>query len=76
MDLLIEAAGRRIPFEIKLHSAPRAEDARGLLRCMRDLGLRRGYLIYPGRERYSLGHGVTALPAEPPFARPRRAASL
>ncbi len=76
VDLLVEGGARRIPFEIKLHSAPRAEDARGLLRCMNDLGLRRGYLVYPGREPYSLGHGVTALPAEQLLARPERVARL
>ena len=76
VDLLIERGDRRIPFDIKLHSAPRAEDARGLLRSMTDLGLQRGYLIYPGREAYSLGHGVTALPAAPLLAHPERVARL
>ena len=76
VDLLIEGGGRRIPFEIKLHSAPRAEDARGLLRCMSALELRRGYLVYPGAEPYSLGRGVTALPAEQLLARPERVARL
>jgi predicted AAA+ superfamily ATPase len=76
VDLLVEGGGKRIPFEIKRHSAPRAEDARGLLRCMTDLGLRRGYLVYPGREPYSLGHGVTTLPAAPLLAHPERVARL
>ena len=31
---------------------------------MADLKLARGYVIYPGREPYSLGRGVTVLPAE------------
>jgi predicted AAA+ superfamily ATPase len=72
VDLLVEGGGRRLPFEIKLHSAPRAEDARGLLRCMSDLGLRRGYVVYPGVESYSLGHGVTALSASTLLAHPER----
>ena len=76
VDLLVEAGGRQIPFEVKLHSAPRAEDARGLLRCMGDLGLRRGYVVYAGRERYSLGQGVTALPAEELLAHPGRVTRL
>ena len=76
VDLLVEGGGKRIPFEIKLHSAPNAEDARGLFRCMTDLGLRRGYLVYPGREPYSLGHGVTALPAEALLVHPERVARL
>jgi predicted AAA+ superfamily ATPase len=76
VDLLVEGGGRQIPFEFKLHSAPKAEDARGLLRCMNDLGLRRGYLVYPGREPYSLGHGVTALPAQQLLAHPERVSRL
>ena len=48
VDLLVEGGGRRVPFEIKLHSAPRVDDARGLLRCMSDLELPGGYLVYPG----------------------------
>lgn len=76
VDLLVEGGGRRIPFEIKLHSAPRAGDARGLLRCMNDLGLPRGYLVYPGRDPYSLGQGVTALPAGQLLARPARVVGL
>lgn len=76
VDLLVETGPRLVPFEIKLHSAPRAEDARGLQRCMMDLGLQRGYVVYPGRESYSLGGGVTALPAERLLARPENVARL
>jgi hypothetical protein len=76
VDLVVETGGRRIPFEIKLHSAPGGEDIRGLLRCIKDLGLRRGYLVYPGREPYSLGPGVTALPAAHLLAHPERLARL
>ncbi len=76
VDLLVEAGGRQIPFDIQLHSAPGSEDARGLLRCIKDLALRRGYLVYPGREPYSLGPGVTALPAAGLLAHPKRVARL
>ncbi len=69
VDLLVETRSRLIPFEVKLHSAPGADAARSLWRCMADLELRRGYVVYPGRERYSLGRGVTALPAEALLAR-------
>ena len=37
---------------------------------MADLGLPRGYVIHAGREQYSLGHRVTALPAERLLAQP------
>ena len=71
VDVLVDLGARRVPFEIKLHSAPIAQDAQGLRRCLRDLGLPRGYLLYPGSERYSLGDGVTALPVDRLLARPR-----
>lgn len=76
VDLLIETEGRLVPFEAKLHSAPGPDDARGLFRCMADLGLRRGYVVYPGRQRYSLGRGVTALPAQRLLAPPLRLGAL
>ena len=76
VDCLIDRGTRRVPFEVKLHSSPTAEDAQGLWRCMRDLDLPHGYIIYPGRERYSLGQGVIALPAEPLLARPESVRGL
>jgi len=72
VDLLIERRGRLVPFEIKLHSAPDADAARAVRLCMADLGLPKGYVVYPGRERYSLGGGVWALPADDCLARPKR----
>jgi uncharacterized protein len=64
IDLVVESRGRLLPFEVKLHSAPDAGDVAGLRRSMADLGLSRGFVVYPGRERYSLGGGVMAVPAE------------
>jgi hypothetical protein len=76
VDLLIETGSRLVPFEAKLHSAPGPDAARGLWRCMADLKLSRGYVLYPGRERYSLGQGVTALPAASVLGRSARLSSL
>jgi hypothetical protein len=76
VDLLIDLGTKRVPFEIKLHSAPARGDVAGLRRCLSDLGLPRGYVLYPGRERYSLGGGVFALSAEATLARPRDLARL
>jgi predicted AAA+ superfamily ATPase len=76
VDLLIDLGPRRVPFEIKLHSAPGLDDVPGLRRCLRDLSLPRGYVLYPGRERYSLGEGIVALPAETTLARPRELVRL
>ena len=61
VDLLILEKGRVIPFEIKLHSAPVSNDVTGLASCMRDLGLSRGYVLYPGDRTYSLAGGVEVL---------------
>lgn len=70
VDLLIATGSRLVPFEFKLHSSPDAAAAKTLRRCMDDLRLDRGYVVYPGREPYSLGHGVTAIPARRVLERP------
>lgn len=71
IDLLIDLGKKKIPFEIKLHSAPTASDASGLRQCMQQLNIKRGYLIHSGRQNYSLGSGVTALSAEEILSRPQ-----
>jgi predicted AAA+ superfamily ATPase len=76
VDLLIDHGSRQVPFEIKLRSAPTLEDAQGVLSCMTHLGLPRGYLIHPGREQYSLGQHITALPADRLLADPDALAKL
>jgi predicted AAA+ superfamily ATPase len=70
VDLLIDHGRRRVPFEIKLHSAPTREDARSVVACMRDLDLPKGYVIHAGRNEYSLGDNVTALPADQLLSQP------
>ena len=76
VDCLIDVGGRLVPFEIKLHSAPTGEDAAPLRRCLRDLRLRQGYVLYPGRQAYSLGDGIRALPVEQILRRPASLARL
>lgn len=75
-DLLIDLGGRLVPFEIKLHSSPGRAHAAALASCMRDLKLDRGYIIYPGRETYSLGDGIIALPAAKTLSRLSALANL
>ncbi len=75
-DLLIQKGGRLIPFEIKIHSSPGGGDAAGLISCIKELKLDRGYLIYPGTADYSLGHGVRALSAKNLLAAPSRLLQL
>ena len=76
VDLLVDHGRRRVPFEIKLHSAPAREDARSVVACMRDLGLTKGYVVHAGRQEYSLGDNVTALPADQLLSRPGEIADL
>jgi predicted AAA+ superfamily ATPase len=61
VDLLVESEGNIIPFEIKLHSAPSKAMVPGLLSCMKDLGLSKGYVLYPGDTDYSIGQGMMVL---------------
>ena len=76
VDLLMDLGKRKVPFEMKLHSAPGAQEGEGLRRCMRSLHLKHGYLIYAGRQTYSLGEGVIALPAGEILSRPQDIAQL
>lgn len=71
VDLLFDHGNRRVPFEIKLKSAPTPDDAHSVRLAMSDLGMKRGYVIHTGRNDYSLGHGVTALPAEAVLGEPK-----
>ena len=70
VDLLVETQSRLIPIEIKLHSAPKSNLADSLVRCMADLGLSEGYIVYPGADTYSLGRNVTAIPATTVLTKP------
>ncbi len=76
VDLLMDLGNRKIPFEFKLNSAPAPSDLKGLRNCMADLGIRKGYVVYPGKEDFSLGNGIEALAAKDLLANPKRLASL
>ena len=76
VDLLIDHGQRQVPIEIKLQTTPASDDAKTVRMCMSDLGLARGYVVHAGRERYSLGQGVTAVPAMDLLARPASTADL
>jgi len=62
IDLVLEPAGQqqRIAVEIKLGLAPRP--SKGFHIALADLAPARGYIVYPGQERYQLASNVTALP--------------
>lgn len=70
VDLFMDTGTELLPIEVKLHSALGADSATGLRRRMHDLGLKRSWLIYPGRKSYSLDDGITAVPAEQALSPP------
>ncbi len=70
VDLLLAHGSRLLPFEIKLNGNPRREDVPGIFACMRDLKLDQGYVLYPGKEDYSLGNGVAVLSVEKILSQP------
>ncbi len=63
VDLIIEANGKVLPFEIKATTEISKRDISGLLSFLSDHPhLPLGYLIYPGREIYQIHPKVIALP--------------
>jgi predicted AAA+ superfamily ATPase len=62
VDLLLVHGRRITPFEVKLGSAVDARALAGLRQCMSDLGLKRGFVIYGGDERRSIGGSIELLP--------------
>ena len=64
VDLLVESGGSLVPVEIKLHSSPTRSLTRGMVSCLHDLGLHKGFVIYPGKETYAMGKGIAAVAAD------------
>lgn len=61
IDLLLLPPGKPpVPIEIKATLSPTL--SRGYQEAFRDLGCRRGFLVYAGIERFPLSREVTALP--------------
>jgi predicted AAA+ superfamily ATPase len=60
LDLLLMRGGRRWGFEFKCTDAP--STTRSMHVAREDLGLAHLWVLYPGRERYPLAEGITALP--------------
>jgi hypothetical protein len=60
IDLVLEMGGAPgIAIEIKRASAPTLE--KGFTIACEDLGIRQRYVVYPGRERFSIRHGAEAI---------------
>jgi hypothetical protein len=62
VDLLIVDGARVLPIEVKLGTAVGAREVAGLRQCMKDLSLKRGWVIYTGRERRRLGREIELVP--------------
>jgi hypothetical protein len=52
------------PVEVKLAAAVEPRGLAGLRQCMADLSLERGFVVYTGRERRSIGRQIELLPWE------------
>jgi predicted AAA+ superfamily ATPase len=60
IDLVFERGGKpELAVEIKRSTAPEPE--KGFSIACDDLGIAQRYVVYPGRERYPLRHGATAI---------------
>lgn len=63
VDLIIEANGKVLPFEIKASSQISKRDASGIMSFLSDNpNVPHGYVIFPGREILQINSRVTALP--------------
>lgn len=64
VDLVVEAAGRLVPIEVKLSATPRPAMASSIRALRQDLGdaVLPGYVVHPGSVRLPLGQDATALP--------------
>lgn len=62
VDLLIENGRERIAIEIKAGSSLASKGLLGIRQCMKDLGLRSGFVIYKGERAFRLAPGLRAIP--------------
>lgn len=60
LDLLITAGGRRYGFEFKMSDAPSI--TRSMRIAIKELGLERLWVVYPGDQEYALDEVVSVLP--------------
>jgi predicted AAA+ superfamily ATPase len=62
VDLLIVSGRRILPIEIKLGAAVNQYAVAGLRQCMKDLSLKRGWVICTATERRMIGNGIEVIP--------------
>jgi len=64
VDLLVVEGRRILPVEIKLGAAVDHRGLAGLRQCMKDLGIRRGWVVTSAREPRLLAPGIELVPWE------------
>ena len=62
VDLIVGTGRKLVPIEIKLSSSISGYDVRGLRECMKDLGVKRGYVVTSGTEQRSLASDIEIVP--------------
>jgi hypothetical protein len=62
VDLMIAVGSRLLPIEIKLGAAVDRYALAGLRRCMQDLSLKRGWVVYSGTDRRTASRGIELVP--------------
>jgi predicted AAA+ superfamily ATPase len=62
VDLLLVAGRRMLPVEIKLGATVDQYSLAGLRQCMKDLSLKRGWVVCRATERRTLGRGIEVVP--------------
>jgi hypothetical protein len=61
-DLLVENGRTRLCIEVKAGASLSAKGILGIRQCMKDLGLRKGFVIYRGDRALRLAPGLCAIP--------------
>ncbi|MBI3317268.1 MAG: ATP-binding protein [Candidatus Omnitrophica bacterium] len=62
LDLMMIKKGRRIGVECKFSDAPKLSPS--MIHAMKDLKLKKLYVIYPGKSRYPLAKNINTIPFE------------
>lgn len=62
VDLLITSGRRMLPIKIKLGTTVDQYSLAGLRQCMKDLSLKRGWVVCGAQERRTLGSGIEVVP--------------
>ena len=64
VDLLVAEDRRTLPVEIRLGAAVDRYAVAGLRQCMKDLRLKRGWVVSTGHERRRIASGIEIVPWE------------